>query len=229
MDSFTLFPSLPSELRIKIWQQTFPAPRIVPVRFNRLTSQYVSNAPPPALLHVCSQSRSIFLETYTNLLLSPRYTSTVFVNFAHDTVFFDSLDCSPDGDLAIDLASSPCRDRIRHLAIDAQLWEVLRVFKYEALSEVRLLSGLRTVALVMRKDGERGLGRRDGGGQEERVGMGGVGIGMGSLLVDGEEGGTVGSEIRHVHWYVESLRWEMNHKQLDYWEGGSPLIQMWLL
>ncbi|CZS99615.1 uncharacterized protein RAG0_07943 [Rhynchosporium agropyri] len=228
MDTFYLFPTLPSELRIKIWRHTFPSPRIIPIRFNRFSQQYVSDNAPPSSLHVCSQSRSIFLETYTNLILSPRYTSTVFIDFTQDTIFFDSLDCSPDGDLSFDLAMSPHADRVLHVAIDAQLWEVLRVFKYDSLSEVRLMRNLKSVALVMRKDYDRGLLRRDDG-SGEAYGDGERGVGVGSLFVDVEEGNTVGSEIRHVHWYVESLRWEMNHKQEDYWAGGNPLIQMWLL
>src|SRR5437868_3062690 len=110
MDTFESFTNLPSELRIKIWKFGFPEPRVVPVRFNRASQQYTSTSAPPALVHACSQSRSIFLETYTKLILSPRYTSTVFIDFAHDTIFFDNLDCSPDGDLSYDLALSPHAD-----------------------------------------------------------------------------------------------------------------------
>ncbi|KAH7311930.1 hypothetical protein BKA65DRAFT_517837 [Rhexocercosporidium sp. MPI-PUGE-AT-0058] len=216
MDTFHVFASLPSELRIKIWKCTFPEPRVVPVRFNRGSQQYTSTSAPPALVHACSQSRSIFLETYTKLILSPRYTSTVFVDFARDTIYFDNLDCSPDGDLSFDLALSPHADRILYCAIDAQLWEVLRVFKYDSLSEVKLMRNLKTVALVMAKDYDRGLQRR------------GVDNGAHSLFIDVDDN-TVGSEIRHVHWYVESLRWEMKHRQEEFWDGNSPVIQMWLL
>ncbi|KAK0105427.1 hypothetical protein ONS95_004204 [Cadophora gregata] len=216
MDTFIPFLTLPSELRIKIWKFGFPEPRVVPVRFNRASQQYTSTTAPPALAHACSQSRSIFLETYTKLVLSPRYTSTVFVDFARDTLFFDNLDCSPDGDLSYDLALSPHADQILNLAVDAQLWEVLRVFKYDSLSEVKLMRNLRTVALVMSKDYDRGLQRRmdDDGTQ--------------SLFID-VDANTVGSEIRHVHWYVESLRWEMKNRQEEYWDGNTPVIQMWLL
>src|SRR5436309_3339408 len=109
---FTVFSSLPSELRIKIWRCAFPGPRVVPVRFQRSSNQYTSNSAPPSLLHVCSESRSLFLSAYTKLILSPKYDSAVFVNFKIDTIFFDNLDCSPDGDLSFDLARSPHSHRI---------------------------------------------------------------------------------------------------------------------
>ncbi len=207
------FINLPSELRIKIWKCTFPEPRVVPVRFNRAYQQYTSNAPPPALVHACAESRSLFLETYTKLILSPKYTSTVFVDFVRDTIFFDHLDCSPDGDLSLDLAQSPHADRILYCAIDSQLWEVLRVFKYDSLSEVSVMRNLRTMALVMSKDHDRGL-------QHTR-------LDHGSLVLDIDTD-TVGSEIRHVHFYVESLRWDLRHKA-EHQRGTTPHVQMWLL
>jgi hypothetical protein len=89
-------------------------------------------------------------------MLSPKYNSIVFVNFDIDTIFFDSLDCSPDGDLSLDIARSPHRDRILSCAIDSQVWEVLRVFKYDPLSEVTMMPNLRTIALVMQRDHDNG-------------------------------------------------------------------------
>ncbi|KAF8858807.1 hypothetical protein BDZ45DRAFT_386931 [Acephala macrosclerotiorum] len=215
-NTFELFTQLPSELRIKIWKHTFPEPRVVSVRFNRAVSQYTSTSAPPALVHVCTESRSLFLETYTKLILSPKYDSAVFLDFTRDTLYFDSLDCSPDGDLSLDLASSPHRDRILYCAIDSQLWEVLRVFRYDSLSEVRLMPSLKTVALVMSRDHDRGLHQRtvDVDGHQ-------------SIFVDADTN-TVGGEIRHVHWYVESLRWELKHGLEKHRTINPPHVQMWL-
>ncbi|KAK2624772.1 hypothetical protein QTJ16_005965 [Diplocarpon rosae] len=223
MDTFPSFSNLPSELRLKIWRHTFPEPRIVPVRFNRAVQKYTSNAPPPSPVHTCTESRHLFLKTYTNLILSPKYLSTVFVDFSRDTIYFDHLDCSPEGDLALDLAHSPHADLILSCAIDAHVWEVLRVFKYESLSEVTVMRNLRTLALVMKKecDNLRGLRR------SERVDY----EGAESMFVDMDPN-TVGAEIRHVHFYVESLRWELKHKaELQGLDAASvlPNVQMWLL
>jgi hypothetical protein len=110
----------------------------------------ISVATPPFMLSTCAESRQVFLAHYTRLILCPKYASSVYVSFEHDTIFFDSLECSPEGDLAYDLACSPHSDRILNCAIDLQLWEVLRVFRFDSLSEVRLLKNVRKIALVLR-------------------------------------------------------------------------------
>jgi hypothetical protein len=217
MDSsraFTIFESLPSELRIKIWKCMFPEPRVVSIRFNRGAKQYTSSTAPPILLRTCPESRSIALETYTNLILSPKYTSSVFVDFARDTVFFDSLDCSPAGDLSYDLASSPHNDRILSCAIDVQLWEVLRVFRYESLSELQWLRNLKTVALIMPKEG--GMQRRPVEG------------GQGARLVVGVDTNLFSDELRHSYWYVECLQRDLEKQGAEHWGNGIPNVQMWL-
>jgi hypothetical protein len=215
IDTFALFTSLPSELRIKIWQHALPGPRVVAVRYGRVHDRYISDAPPPALLHVCTESRHVFLSTYENLILSATHESSVFVDFKRDTVFFDNLNCSPCGDLALDLATSPHRDKILQCAIDAQLWEVLRVFRYDTVSEIKLLRNLKTIALVLRHDHDRGL-------RQIRTSNDGAVF----VEVDSD---TVGSEIRHVHWYVESLRWELEHEMEPKWlRGQPPNVQMWI-
>jgi hypothetical protein len=175
----------------------------------------MSDTLPPVLLHVSSESRNVFLSRYEKLIISPSHDSSVFVDFECDTVFFDTLNCSPRGDLALDLASSPHRDRILQCAIDAQLWEVLRVFRYDTVSEIKLLKNLKTIALVLRHDHDRGLR------QTEASNAGAV-----FVEVDSD---TVGSEIRHVHWYVDSLRWELEHELEPKWlKGRPPNVQMWI-
>lgn len=73
------------------------------------------------------------------------------------------------------------------------------------------MRNLKTVALVMAKDHDRGLHQRrvDVDGHE-------------SIFVD-QDTNTVGAEIRHVHWYVDQLRWELKH-----WTVSPPHVQMWL-
>ena len=219
--TFTKFEKLPSELRIKIWKCILPGPRVVSVRFNRGAQQYTSSTAPPILLRTCPESRAVTLEAYTNLILSPTYASSVFVDFARDTIFFDSLDCSPKGDLSYDLAMSPHKDRILSCAIDVQLWEVLRVFRYESLSELQWMRNLKTIALIMPK--ENGLsGRRVGDD-----GRSADGDGEGRLVV-GSDTNLFSAEIRHGYWYVECLRGELEKGEPDHWGNGIPNVQMWL-
>jgi hypothetical protein len=40
----------------------------------------------------------MFLSIYENLRLF--HESSIYVDFTRDTIFFDNLDCSPEGDLA---------------------------------------------------------------------------------------------------------------------------------
>lgn len=215
---FTLFSSLPSELRIKIWKYLVPGPRVVPVRYNFRTSQYTSTSAPPALLHACHESRTIFLSSHNKLTLSPKYPSTVFVDFKHDTIFFDSLDCSPDGDLTYDLAKSLDGDKILNVAVDAQLWEILRVFRYDALSEVRLMRNLKNIAIVISRDSETSRFERQalGTGMEQRV-----------VMSAPESLHAYQDDIRHVNWYVDNLTAELEKGKED-WGNGTPSVQMWL-
>jgi hypothetical protein len=221
MDSpadFPLFVELPTELRLKIWQLTIPEPRVVPVRYNRSSRQYTSTGAPPVAAHICSESRTLFLESYTKLILSPKYESAVFVDFACDTIYFDHLDCSPDGDLSFDLAISPHRDRILKCAINSELWEILRVFRYDSLSEVKLMPNLKTIALVMSKNYEIGTPQRHMSEDGRQT----------ILMESGAT--TVESGIRHIFWYVQTLKMDLKHSSETekFWGDNLPHAQMWL-
>jgi hypothetical protein len=169
----------------------------------------ISVSRPPALLNTCAESREIFLAHYTLLILSPEYPSAVYVSFESDTIFFDSLDCSPQGDLAFDLASSPHSDRILSCAIDVQLWEVLRVFRFDSLSELRLLENLRTVALVMQRERDEGpVDSEPEGDTEMRL-------------------AAAAGERRDNLFYVENLRKTLEAGVRSHWGGGVPTVQLW--
>lgn len=215
--AFPLFAQLPYELRLKVWECALPGPRIVPVRYNRTQKQYTSGAPPPILLHICTESRHKFLSIYEKFKLSQSYESSIFVDFTRDTIFFDSLDCSPEGDLAYDLAMSPQSQKVLYCAIDAQLWEVLRVFRHDNLSEVKILKRLKTLWLVLRQDYDRGL-------RQTRM------LSEGREMTQVEVVHTVGSEIQHVHFNVDSIRWDLEHEMDPKWEGGqAPNVQMLIM
>jgi hypothetical protein len=95
----------------------------------------------------------------------------------------------------------------------------LRVFRWDALSEVKCLAGLKTLSLVLLRE-TKGHHSGDwvdvGDGRETRV----VG-----------EGETVEAEIRHSLWYVECLRGELERsvKGDNAWcEERGPNVQLWL-
>jgi hypothetical protein len=92
--SFELFPLLPFELRLKIWHLVLSTPRVVTIscerekldRERRFAKSFVSTTRPPALLHVCSETRSEGLSIYTPHFktdTSPIYT---YISFENDTV-----------------------------------------------------------------------------------------------------------------------------------------------
>lgn len=63
-DTFTLFPKLPAELRLKIWDEAMPEARIIEVLWSEHRGFY-TDANTPAILHVCSESRSRARRVYT--------------------------------------------------------------------------------------------------------------------------------------------------------------------
>jgi hypothetical protein len=216
LTAFPLFASLPAELRLKIYAHATPSPTLIPVRFSTSspTPHYYTTLPLCPLLSTTRESRQLYLRTHTLLSFSEKYPSCIYIDFENDTLFFDNLDCSPDGDLAHDLESCPQRDRISKIAIDVCLWEVLRVFRFECLSEVKALTNLKSLALVLRRERERSA-------HEVRGGMG-----IGHVVVEGAN--TVEQEIMNVRWYAESLRWEIEHVEGSDWTCGKPNVQIWL-
>ncbi|KAL2074935.1 hypothetical protein VTL71DRAFT_8715 [Oculimacula yallundae] len=96
---FTLFPKLPLELRLMIWECALPAPRIIALvasellptnstkRYNAVKKPSPSN---PVLLFVSYESRTVVLSTYRlvfrNLLHTPLY-----FDFSKDMLFFPRM------------------------------------------------------------------------------------------------------------------------------------------
>jgi hypothetical protein len=86
---FTLFPQLPPEIRIRIWQHAISVPRIVEVKFNK-DWQYKSK--PPALLLCNKESRQECLKAY-----SIGNNGSAWIRFDWDILYLKQLDFSQDG------------------------------------------------------------------------------------------------------------------------------------
>jgi hypothetical protein len=86
---FTLFPQLPPEIRIRIWQHAISVPRIVEVKFNK-DWQYKSK--PPALLLCNKESRQECLKAY-----SMGSNGSAWLRFDWDILYLKQLDFSQDG------------------------------------------------------------------------------------------------------------------------------------
>jgi hypothetical protein len=89
--TFTLFPLLPPEIRIRIWQHAISDPRIVEVKFNKdwkYKSKELS-----ALLLCNKESRKEFLTTY-QMGSNPHQA---WIRFDRDILYLKNLDFSQDG------------------------------------------------------------------------------------------------------------------------------------
>jgi len=99
--TFTLFPNLPSELRLKIWKHIAPGPRIVELQYatepkrlvesipgtlHPVSPDWISKYPPPIVLHICQESRMEVLKSY-QLALGP-HENLIYVEFSFDTLYF---------------------------------------------------------------------------------------------------------------------------------------------
>jgi hypothetical protein len=139
--SFILFPMLPVELRLQIWKLALPGPRIVEVYLDRVVpdldrSFYHEdilrvNTPPPALMHVNRESRSIALEKYW-LRLGNEDIKDDFTRIdpAEDTIFIPWPMLDRGRSLVDRLIngtawSEEAKTAVRSLAVDERSWREL--------------------------------------------------------------------------------------------------------
>jgi hypothetical protein len=86
--TFTLFPQLPQELRLKVWQSTIE-PRIVRIKWSAQLSQ-CTTPDNPIILRVSHESREEGLKTYRPAFVTASASRpVVYANFLLDTVDFD--------------------------------------------------------------------------------------------------------------------------------------------
>ncbi|CZR55174.1 uncharacterized protein PAC_05060 [Phialocephala subalpina] len=74
-DKFTLFGKLPIELRLKIWDECMPGPRVIEVLWNEARGYYATIGT-PAILHACTESRGHTLKEYTSMVVDQRVHSS---------------------------------------------------------------------------------------------------------------------------------------------------------
>jgi len=106
MSSFTLFSSLPTELRLKIWSLNLPGPRVVPIHYTYTSSESITARPHnavimggctsiaeiPANLHTNRESRYEALMSYELSFKLQHSQAKAFFNHAIDILYFGSKD-----------------------------------------------------------------------------------------------------------------------------------------
>ncbi|KAF4629483.1 hypothetical protein G7Y89_g8663 [Cudoniella acicularis] len=87
MGSFTLFRKLPPELRLQIWEYTKPEARTIEFTWNSKARSIVSTTATPTILHLCQESRQLFIRAYTPVQFGES-THITLIDFNQDTIFF---------------------------------------------------------------------------------------------------------------------------------------------
>lgn len=116
--TFELFTELPVEIRLKIWRTVATAGRIVRLKYNEHSEQFISTQPP--LLSVSSEAREEGLKHYTLAFGTPVNDPQIFINFLSDIIFIDSgRGGAPDEDIRQFYLAMSTKDaeRVMHLAV----------------------------------------------------------------------------------------------------------------
>lgn len=133
-DIFSLFPRLPIEIRLKIWEAFAHTGRYVeltcaPAASHITKIQWLSHSKPPVILRICSESRHVALAKFSVLEFAPEQigsppSAKLYINFASDTLYL----C---GDLleawARDLLekNEQLRKQLRCICVKETLWTAL--------------------------------------------------------------------------------------------------------
>ncbi|TVY13919.1 hypothetical protein LARI1_G008334 [Lachnellula arida] len=167
--TFPLFPTLPTELRLKIYTYilhiTSATPRIL--KISPFAPTPISNTPPPITLSICAEARALTLASYSYLELGTQasapeskggvagplipvdwesqtlYISNLTPLFRHTAVLSPSLLQA----FLYDFSTSPSRHHIQSLAIDLRVWHELADHGF--LGILARLRALREVKLVV--------------------------------------------------------------------------------
>lgn len=86
---FTLFPELPIELRLKIWEHAFPA-RVVNLIYDQYHDRFHSyNSSIPTLLHIHHETREMGLKIYQLCFGTESFEARIYFDFSRDILLFD--------------------------------------------------------------------------------------------------------------------------------------------
>ena len=114
--TFTIFDSLPAELRAKILKIACHEPRVVEVRFAKayrtLKHDFVADI--PALLHVSQEVRAEALKYYKLSLANPKSMNDAYINFDADMLYLRFKFNSDQAEAFVE--TLPCKDKIQRLA-----------------------------------------------------------------------------------------------------------------
>ncbi|KAK2728776.1 hypothetical protein CKAH01_02826 [Colletotrichum kahawae] len=158
LDHFHLFPYLPAELRLKIWNFNLPPPRIVPIQCGAKslsfapdvhqaaqrrpsTSGCISYASIPVNLHVCHESRVEAMKSYRLSFGMTRNPGQIFFDRSRDVLYFGARDGYMASEAQFMTVMALCDPtdlaEVRHLAVNDSLFWIDSVY-YQSMSAANL-------------------------------------------------------------------------------------------
>ena len=93
LSGFPRFPEFPMEIRLQIFKETHPGPRLVQLTFNGRAFKrqgkkgFGSKAPVPPMFHICRESRGVGLKI-SKLAFGFLGAAGTVPNFEVDTIYF---------------------------------------------------------------------------------------------------------------------------------------------
>jgi hypothetical protein len=145
-DNFILFPLLPPELRLKIWQTIADEPRNIelcctPTASNIPEGRWFTHTKPPVALQICSESRDVALKRYSLLKFTPDQLrlptrSELYINFAFETLWL-SGDLQPEWARDLLEKNEQLKEKLRFLSVKESLWKKLNDTNFTPILDER--------------------------------------------------------------------------------------------
>ncbi|CZR66754.1 uncharacterized protein PAC_16655 [Phialocephala subalpina] len=133
LESFTLFPELPTEIRQEIWKLTLQ-PRAIEVKYNP-THGFYTEVKTPAALSVNKDSRDAVKFLYPLCFGSILHEPAIVFNFSKDTLYIDADLCQEVVPFLFGMNKFEA-ENLQSLAIDRYLEEYLELGEYESSIDV---------------------------------------------------------------------------------------------
>jgi hypothetical protein len=90
VENFPLFATFPPEIRVQVWQYSASFERIVEIQYAGRSKgiRHSASPRPPAILHVCSESRHEALKVYKPCFGTRKIPKSMYINPTSDILFF---------------------------------------------------------------------------------------------------------------------------------------------
>ncbi|PQE11109.1 hypothetical protein CJF31_00000895 [Rutstroemia sp. NJR-2017a BVV2] len=125
--SFTRFRELPTELRLRIWENASFFQRIVELNYCVVDRKFSISGPPPAILYVNQESREIALKFYSKSFGTINQPAEIYFNAVSDIIYLSSRQYEDEvmaisSHFRVCAESLPHQDHIQTIALGERWW-----------------------------------------------------------------------------------------------------------